>query len=97
MIKAILKERYVFGTKSINHAGVKETILETRYFSSDRKLHEWLDSFKDRLWEHDKSKVDLVEGVYVQIENVEVDDIDAPKVLNKYATFKEGVSQFYAA
>ena len=97
MVKAVLKEKYIVSTDRIKRQGVAEIIHETRYFSSMDKFHKWYDQFKSKLWEDDQSKVDLVEGIYVEVEEMKVDDFSVPKSLSKYATFREGVSYYYAA
>ncbi len=97
MVKAILKEKYIVSTGGMKRQGVAEIIHETRYFSSMDKFHKWYDRFKQQLWEDEPSKVDLVEGIYVEVEEMKADDFSVPKSLTKYASFREGVSYYYAA
>ncbi len=97
MIKATLKERYILSADGIKRQRTEEIIHEVRYFSSMEKFHEWYDKFKAKLWEDDPKKVDMVEGVYVVTEKIKADDISKPETLSKYASFREGVSYFYAA
>ncbi|MFM7023826.1 MAG: hypothetical protein ACKOXB_12720 [Flavobacteriales bacterium] len=97
MIKAVLKEKYIVSTDRIKRQGVEEIIHETRYFTSMNEFHKWYDKFKAKLWEDDHSKVDLVEGIYVEVEELKADDLSVPKALSKYASFREGVSYYYAA
>ena len=96
MIKATLKERYISSENGIAHEQVKEIIHETRIFSSERKLDEWLQTFKDHLWQDDPAKVKLVEGIFVDQQEIRVDDTTPPKRLRQYATFRRGVSYYYA-
>lgn len=96
MIKATLKERYISSENGIAHEQVKEIVHETRIFSSERKLDEWLQTFKDRLWQDDPAKVKLVEGIFVDQQEIRVDDTTPPKRLRQYATFRRGVSYYYA-
>ena len=96
MIKATLKERYISSENGIAHEQVKEIIHETRIFTSEQKLEEWLGTFKQQLWQDDPAKVKLVEGIYVDKQNIAVDDTTPPKKLRQYATFRRGVSYYYA-
>jgi hypothetical protein len=97
MIKAELKERYIYSENGVKRLGLHEIILETRYFSSEEKYQEWFNIFKDKLWEDDPKKVDLVEGIYVEKTLLNVDDVSAPHTMNLYATFREGTSYRYAS
>jgi hypothetical protein len=96
MIKAELKERYIYSENGMKRLGLHEITLETRYFSSEDKYHEWLGTFKKKLWEDDPKKVDLVEGVYVEKQLLNVDDVSEPHRMNVYATFREGTSYNYS-
>ena len=96
MIRAKIIERYIKSGHEQKHARIQEIVHETRLFSDMDKFHEWYDTFKHELWEDDKSKVDMVEGIYVKTEEVQVDDISKPKRLRLYATFRNGVSYKYA-
>lgn len=95
MIKATLFERHISPSKEVKQLLEKE--LDVRYFSSMEKFLEWYDKFKEKLWEDDKSKVDVAEGIYVKTEELIVDDINEPKHVSKQAKFRDGVSYFYAA
>jgi len=77
--------------------GTKDNVLEVRYFSSMNEFHTWYDQFKAKLWEDDASKVDLVEGVYVETEEISMNDTTPPRRLRKNATFRDGVSYYYAS
>jgi hypothetical protein len=96
MIKATLKERYISSENGIAHEGVKEIIHETRIFTSERQLEKWLQTFRHQLWQDDPAKVKLVEGIYVEKQRIEVDDTNPPAKLSQYATFRKGVSYYYA-
>jgi len=96
MIKAQIIERYIMSTQARKHSKLEEIVHETRYFSSMDKFHEWYDSFKHQLWEDDKTKVDLAEGIYVKTQEVAIDNVEPPKRLRLYATFRNGVSYKYA-
>lgn len=97
MIRARIIEKYIksssFGMK---RSGVEKIVHEERFFSSMEKFHEWYNTFKDKLWEDDPAKVDLVEGIYVQTEEVVLDDTTAPERVRLYATFRPDVSYRYA-
>ncbi len=96
MIKATLFERHKYNTpNSIKRLLEKE--LDVRFFSSREKYQEWYDTFKDKLWEDDKSKVEMGEGIYIRVEEIDVDNTSEPKRLALQATFRNGVSYFYAA
>ena len=97
MIKAILKERYISSENGIPHERIKEIIHETRIFSSERKLDEWLQTFQHQLWQDDPAKVRMVEGIYVDKQEIKVDDTTPPAKLRQYATFRRGVSYYYAS
>ena len=97
MIKATLKERYISSENGIAHERIKELIHETRIFSSEAKFEEWIRTFKHQLWQDDPAKVKLVEGIYVDKQNIKVDDITPPVKLSQYATFRRGVSYYYAS
>ena len=97
MIKATLKERYISSENGIAHEQIKEIVHETRIFSSEQKLDEWLQTFKHQLWQDDPAKVKLVEGIYVDKQKIDVDDTTPPKKLRQYATFRRGVSYYYAS
>lgn len=97
MIKAELKERYIYSDSGVRRQGLHEIILETRYFSSEEKYQQWYNSFKNKLWEDDPKKVDLVEGVYVEKTLLSVDDTSEPVRINLYATFRDGTSYKYAS
>jgi hypothetical protein len=96
MIRAKIIERYIKSGHERKHAKIEEIVHETRIFSSMDKFHEWYDTFKEELWEDDKSKVDMAEGIYVKTDEVEVDNVAKPKRLRLYATFRNGVSLKYA-
>lgn len=97
MIKAELKERYIYSENGVKRLGLHEIILETRYFSSEEKYQEWYLTFKDRLWEDDPKQVDLVEGVYVVKTVLDVDNVTPPSRINLHATFRNGTSYRYAS
>ncbi|MEQ9438488.1 MAG: hypothetical protein RIG62_05550 [Cyclobacteriaceae bacterium] len=97
MIKATIRERYISSENGIAHEQVREIIHESRIFSTEEKFDEWLQTFKHELWQDDPAKVKLVEGIYVDKQEVKVDDTTAPKRLRKYATFRKGVSYYYAS
>ena len=98
MIKAQIIERYI--RTNVNGGArrrLDEIIHETRYFSTKEKFHEWLDTFKGELWEDDPQKVKLVEGIYVETEEIELDNLEKPRRLRLYASFRNGVSYKYAS
>lgn len=97
MIKATLKERYISSENGIAHEQVKKIVHETRIFSSEAKFDEWLQTFKHQLWQDDPAKVKLVKGIYVVKQDIKVDDTTPPPKLRQYATFRRGVSYYYAA
>lgn len=97
MIKATIRERYISSENGIAHEQVKEIIHESRVFTTEQKFNEWLESFKHELWQDDPSKVKLVEGIYVDKQEIKVDDTTPPKRIRKYATFRKGVSYYYAS
>ncbi len=97
MIKATLKERYISSENGIAHEQIKEIIHETRIFTSDERFNTWIQTFKDQLWQDDPNKVKLVEGIYVDKQYILVDDTTPPRQLRRYATFRKGVSYYYAA
>nr|WKN36631.1 hypothetical protein K4G66_30165 [Tunicatimonas sp. TK19036] len=97
MIKATIRERYISSENGIAHEQVKEIIHESRIFSTEQKFDEWLQSFKHELWQDDPAKVKLVEGIYVDKQEIKVDDVTPPKQIRKYATFRKGVSYYYAS
>ncbi len=97
MIKATLKERYISSENGIAHEQIKEIIHETRIFTSDERFNAWIQIFKHQLWQDDPNKVKLVEGIYVDKQYIRVDDITPPRQLRQYATFRKGVSYYYAA
>ena len=97
MIKATIKERYISSENGIAHEHVKEITHETRLFSTESHYDAWLQTFKHQLWQDDPAKVKLVEGIYVIKEEVEVDNIAPPRKICQYATFRRGVSYYYAA
>jgi hypothetical protein len=97
MIKAELKERYILSAGGIKRQRVEEIVHETRYFTNMDKFHEWYDKFKAKLWEDDSKKVDMIEGVYVVTEELKTNDNSIPETLSKYASFRDGVSYYYAA
>ena len=97
MIKARIIEKYIkSSSQGMKRSGIEKIIHEERYFSSMEKFHEWYDTFKEKLWEDDPSKVDLVEGIYVQTEELIVDDLTPPERVRSYATFRPDVSYRYA-
>lgn len=96
IIKATIKERYIFSDKGIIRQGLHEINHDIRYFSSREKFHEWYETFKDKLWEDDPSKVDLAEGIYVETEELDLDNTAPPRRLQTFATFREGTSYYYA-
>lgn len=96
MIKATLKERYISSENGIAHERIREIVHETRIFSSERKLDEWLQTFRHQLWQDDPTKVALVEGIYVVQQKISVDDTTPPAKLRQYATFRRGISYYYA-
>ena len=96
MIKATIRERYISSENGIAHEQVKEIIHESRIFSTEEKFNEWLQTFKHQLWQDDPAKVQLVEGIYVDKQTIKVDDTTPPRKLRKYATFRKGVSYYYA-
>lgn len=97
MIKATLKERYISSENGIAHEQIKEIIHETRIFTSDERFNEWIQTFKQQLWQDDPNKVKLVEGIYVDKQYIPVDDTTPPRHIRQYATFRKGVSYYYAA
>lgn len=97
MIKATLKERYISSENGIAHEQIKEIIHETRIFTSDEQFNEWIQTFKQQLWQDDPNKVKLVEGIYVDKQYITVDDTTPPRQIRRYATFRKGVSYYYAA
>ena len=96
MIKATIRERYISSENGIAHEQVKEIIHDTRLFSSEEKFNQWLQIFQHELWQDDPTKVKLVEGIYVDKQEVEVDDTTPPQQIREYATFRKGVSYYYA-
>lgn len=97
IIEATIKERYIFSDRGVIRQGLHEINHDVRYFSSREKFHEWYETFKDKLWEDDSSKVDLVEGIYVETKEIELDNVEPPKRLQTYATFRNGTSYHYAS
>ncbi len=97
MIRATLKERYISSENGIAHEQIKEIVHETRIFTSDDQFNAWIQSFKHQLWQDDPSKVKLVEGIYVDKQYIAVDDTAPPRQICRYATFRQGVSYYYAA
>ena len=96
MIKATIRERYISSENGIAHEQVKEIIHDTRLFSSEKKFNQWLQTFQHELWQDDPTKVKLVEGIYVDKQEVAVDDTTPPQQIREYATFRKGVSYYYA-
>ena len=96
MIQAILKEHYIYSDQYGPRQGVKEEILETRYFSSEEKFKQWYNTFKDKLWEDTPGSKDLCEGIFIEKHYLPVDNMAPPKELQKHATFRKGVSRYYA-
>ncbi|MEM8965204.1 MAG: hypothetical protein AAGE93_02230 [Bacteroidota bacterium] len=96
MIKATIRERYISSENGIAHEKIKEIIHESRIFTSEEKFSEWLQTFKHELWQDDPAKVKLVEGIYVDKQTISADDTTSPKKIRKYATFRKGVSYYYA-
>ena len=96
MIKAQIMEKYIRSASGSPKNGIETIIHEERFFSTREKFNEWVDSFKDQLWEDDPSKVKMVEGVYVTSQELEVDNMDKPKRMVMHATFRNGVSYKYA-
>lgn len=96
LIRARLIEKYIDKSSSLKAKCIKKITHEERFFSSMEKFHEWYDTFKDTLWENDPSKVELVEGVYVHLEELELDNTSKPKSVNSQATFRQEVSYKYA-
>ena len=96
MIKAQLVEKYIRSSSSSPKNGIETVIHDERYFSTREKFNEWVDTFKDQLWEDDPSKVKLVEGVYVVSQEIDLDDMEKPSRLVMHATFRNGVSYKYA-
>ncbi|MDW7692892.1 hypothetical protein R9C00_10825 [Flammeovirgaceae bacterium SG7u.111] len=96
LIKASIIEKYIKSERGIKRSGIETVLIETRFFSSMDKFHEWYDTFKEQLWEDNQEKVDKVEGVYVKTEELTIDDVNAPSKINQYATFRPGVSYRYA-
>lgn len=96
MIKATLKERYISSENGIAHEQIKEIIHETRIFTSDERFNEWIQTFKQQLWQDDPNKVKLVEGIYVDKQYITVDNTTPPQQIRQYATFRKGVSYYYA-
>ena len=96
MIKATLKEKYISREDGIAYGQRKEIVHETRLFSSEQKLEDWLQTFRHQLWQDDPAKVKLVEGIFVDTQVVEVDDVAPPRKTCQYATFRQGVSYYYA-
>ena len=97
MIRATIVERYVKTENGIERSKVDHLIHETRYFSSMAKYKEWFNTFKHELWEDDITKVDLMQGIYVKTEKVELDNVDKPQKVKQYATFRNGISMKYAS
>lgn len=97
MVRAKIIEKYIKSTKDGKRGLVQEIVHETRYFSSKELFHQWYNSFKEELWEDDPSKVDMVEGIYVKLEEIELDNLAKPKRLKLYATFRPGISYRYAS
>ena len=96
MIKATLKERYINSEDGRSNQQIKEIIHESRIFSSERALERWLDTFRHLLWQDDPTKVKLVEGIFVDTQTITLDDTTPPAKLRQYATFRQGVSYYYA-
>lgn len=96
MIRARLFEKYIKSSPSAKLNQIEREVLEERLFSSKEKFYQWYDTFKEELWEDDPDKVSLVEGVYVEMEEVQVDVVDAPMRTKHFATFRPGVSYNYA-
>ena len=48
IIKATIKERYIFSDKGIIRQGLHEINHDIRYFSNREKFHEWYETFKEK-------------------------------------------------
>lgn len=96
MIKAQIIEKYIRSTGGSMYSGIETIVHEERFFSSRETFNQWVESFKEELWEDDASKVKLVEGVYVTSQEVSLDDMEKPKRIVTHATFRTGVSYKYA-
>jgi len=96
LIRAVIKEKFIFSDKDISRQGIKEIEHEARFFSSREKYDEWYQTFKDKLWEDKPGTKDLREGVYVETTHIHVDDTSEPERIQKYATFRKGISHYYA-
>jgi hypothetical protein len=97
MIKAKVVERYIKSVNGAPKSKVETIVHEERFFSTQEKFQEWFDSFKAQLWEDDKTKVKLIEGVYIETEEIQLDNMEIPRKLRLYASFREGVSYNYAS
>ena len=75
MIKAKVVERYIKSISGAPKSKVETIVHEERYFSSKEKFQEWFDLFKAQLWEDDKTKVKLIEGIYVETEEIQFDKL----------------------
>ena len=97
IIKAVIKEKFIYSDKDAPRQGLYELDHDVRFFSSEEKYQEWYDSFRKDLWEDLPGTKDLREGVYVEKFYIPIDDITPPSRLQKYATFRKGISGYYDA
>jgi hypothetical protein len=97
MIKAKVIERYIKSVNGSPKSKIETIVHEERFFSSQEKFQAWFDLFKAKLWEDDKNKVKLIEGIYIETEEIELDNMEKPKKLKLYASFREGISYNYAS
>ena len=97
VIKATIYEKYIYSNNGHKRLGLLENEIETRFFSSFEKYQEWYETFKSKLWQDDQNKFDLAEGTYVRLEEIPMDNIDAPASLTVHATFRKDSSYNYVA
>ncbi len=75
----------------------KKSFTKRVSFTSDEQFNAWIQRFKQQLWQDDPNKVKMVEGIYVDKQYITVDDTTPPRQIRQYATFRKGVSYYYAA
>lgn len=95
IIKAEIKERYI--SKNDHHLNIMDELVhETRYFSSLKKFQAWFDTIKESLWCDQEDKVNLVEGIFIVTNEIELDNMTPTSIDCKYAEFRPEVSFYYA-
>ena len=95
VIRATIIEKYIPDGIEKKDLEIVETTV--RFFSTRDKFHQWFNSFKDKLWEYDPDKVEVIQGIYVKVEEVEVDDMSPPENLGLFAKFNKELSYKYAS